>query len=283
MEMKLDLEHDRLLRDFLDAMRAAKARCFLIGAGARVLALDNRWGIAGGRTTLDWDFAVRAASWTEWERLTEQLVAGGRFTRTSLSHRFHHADGGLLDLVPYGAIEAPSGEICWPDRSTMSVVGFQESERQCEIIEVAPGLEVPVAAIPSLALLKLHAYVDRRSRHETKDIQDFDWYLQHYESADNELRIHDELGEFIRGGALDIEFAGAALLGSDLARACPPSALVVPMAVLDEARDPWSRLVDHVLARVPGWREDEERARQRVVDRFAAFAFGLSIANAPSE
>jgi hypothetical protein len=55
------------------------------------------------------------------------------------------------------------------------------------------------------------------------------------------------------------------------------------MAVLEEARDPWSRLVDHVLARVPGWREAEERARQRVVDRFAAFAFGLSIANAPIE
>ncbi len=276
--MNLDPEHDRLLRDFLDAMRAANARCFLIGAGARVLSMDGRWGILGGRTTLDWDFAVRVANWTEWDSLTAQLVAGGRFTRTGTPHRFRHADGGLLDLVPYGAIESPAGEICWPDRSTMSVVGFQESERRLELIVVAPGLEVPVAAIPSLALLKLHAYVDRRSRHETKDIQDFDWYLRHYESADNELRIHDELGEFIRDGAFDIEFAGAALLGSDLARSFPPPALLVPRAVLDEARDPWSRLVNHVLGRVTSSGEDEERARQRIVDRFAACAFGLSIA-----
>jgi len=42
-------------------------------------------------------------------------------------------------------------------------------------------------------------------------------------------------------------------------------------------------LVDHVLVRVPGWRADEDRARQRVVDRFAASAFGLSIARTPSE
>jgi len=276
--MNLDPGHDRLLRDFLDAMRAANARCFLIGAGARVLSLDRRWGIPSGRTTLDWDFAVRVASWGEWERLTTQLVTRGRFTRSGPPHRFRHADGGLLDLVPYGAIESPAGEICWPDRSTMSVVGFQESESRCELIAVAPGLEVPVAAIPSLALLKLHAYVDRRSRHETKDIQDFDWYLRHYESAGNELRIHDELGEFVRGDALDIEFAGAALLGSDLARSIPPPALVVQRAVLDEARDPWSRLVNHVLGRVTSSGEDEERARQRIVGRFSAFAFGLSIA-----
>lgn len=276
--MNLDPEHDRLLRDFLDAMRTAKVRCFLIGAGARVLSLEHRWGIASGRATLDWDFAVRVASWREWERLTERLVAGRRFTRSGPLHRFRHADGGLLDLVPYGSIESPAGEICWPDRSTMSVVGFEESEPRCELIEVVPGLEVSVAAVPSLALLKLHAYADRRSRHETKDIQDFDWYLRHYESADNELRIHDDLGEFIRGGALDIEFAGAALLGRDLARTCPATALVVPRTILHEARDPWSRLVDHVLAGGTPSREDEERARQRIVDRFAAFAFGMSIA-----
>jgi predicted nucleotidyltransferase len=208
-----------LLRDFLDAIDGAHTTCFLVGAGARVLTFDERWRLRGARTTLDWDFAIRAASWEHWSTLTARLLKAvpPKFRAGVAEHRFIHIDGGALDLVPYGGLESPSGEILWPSKSRMSVLGFKESEAGCELVDIGMDLLVPVAAIPSLALLKLHAYRDRRKRGESKDIQDFDWFLRHYESAGNELRVHEELGDLLRAEHLSIENAGAALLGADVA------------------------------------------------------------------
>jgi predicted nucleotidyltransferase len=154
----------------------------------------------------------------------------------------------LLDLVPYGGVESPRGEITWPDEARMSVLGFSDSERRCELVDVGPGLIVPIATIASLALLKLHAYRDRRQRGERKDIQDFDWYQRNYEAAGNELRVHEELGDALRLGEIDAEHAGAALLGRDVAEQHSADATIAVRAVLVEARDPWSKLITDVLA-----------------------------------
>jgi len=177
MEVKLARADLELLRDFLAAMDAARATCFLVGAGARVLSFDHRWSLRGARTTLDWDFAVHAESWEHWSELTSHLLVGNppNFTRGRAPHRFLHRGGSILDLVPYGGLEAPTGEILWPDRTRMTVHGFRSSAGTRESIEVGAGLVVPVAAVASLALLKLHAYRDRRARGERKDIRDFDW------------------------------------------------------------------------------------------------------------
>src|SRR5690349_18607337 len=96
-------------------MAGARTKCFLVGAGARVLAFDQRWGLRGSRTTLDWDFAIRAATWDDWARITARLLAGNppRFRAGKTEHRFFHVDGGTLDLVPYGGLESPPGEILW--------------------------------------------------------------------------------------------------------------------------------------------------------------------------
>ena len=166
MDLTLRAKDLALLSDFLDAMRQAEAKCFLVGAGARVLGFDRRWGLRGGRTTLDWDFAIRAESWEHWAALGARLLQGAppRFRAGEIAHRLLHVDGAVLDLVPYGGLESPAGEILWPGHTRMSVRGLRESEGRCEFVDLGTGLIVPVAAVPSLALLKLHAYRDRRLR-----------------------------------------------------------------------------------------------------------------------
>lgn len=280
MEVKLARADLELLRDFLAAMDAANSTCFLVGAGARVLSFDHRWSLRGARTTLDWDFAVHAESWEHWAELTSRLLAGNppKFTRGRAAHRFVHRSGSVLDLVPYGGIEAPTGEIKWPDRTRMAVHGFRASEGLREAVEVGAGLVVPIAAITSLALLKLHAYRDRRARGERKDIRDFDWFLRHYESAGNEERVFVELADVVRDGRIEVRDAGATLLGLDIARSHASDAIDPARPLLVEARDPWSRLIADLLVGSRG--ADDESHEGRVRDasaRFGAFELGLSI------
>lgn len=278
MEVALDEADLALLRDFLAVARGQGVRPMLIGAGARRLSLELRRNISGARATKDWDFGVRIGSWAEWTLLRDRLIAepGPLFEKSSQPHRLVHRRGRLLDIVPFGGIESTPGEITWPDKMRMSVRGLAESERLTEAIEVEPGLCVDVASVPSWALLKLEAYRDRRQRGETKDIQDFAWLLDNYEQAGDELRVHDELSHFVQSDLIAVEDAGAMLLGKDVA-AAHTRAMIGPLAaVLVEAEDPYSRLVNDVLAgRYNPDREVDLRAR--ICRRMGAFMRGLDV------
>src|SRR4029453_11259293 len=128
----------------------------------------------------------------------------------------------------------------------------------------------------SLALLKLHAYQDRRARGERKDIQDFDWFLRNYESPGNEPRIHNELGEPLRDGRLEIDDAGAALLGLDVAKLHPARAIAPIRDLLVHSHDPLSRVIGDVLGHLAVVDEDQDlRRRTEASRRFEAFAVGL--------
>lgn len=277
--MKLQPADLALLRDLLAILRAEGVPCFLVGAGARVLGLDERWGIGGARATLDWDFAVRVGSWEEWHALRVRLLAAPShpFRSTSAQHRFEHAQGRLVDLVPFGGLESPAGEILWPDESRMSVRGLAEAAAHCDAIEVGSGLQVEAASLPSLALLKLHAYLDRRVRGIAKDIQDFDWLLRHYDvPPQHVLRIHAELADVLIAAGIEFSEAGAMLLGQDVAR-IHTEAVIEPVAgLLAELGDQWGRPVEHVLAahRVVD-EEREQELRARIAARFDAFRLGL--------
>jgi predicted nucleotidyltransferase len=160
----------------------------------------------------------------------------------------------------------------------MSVVGFGEAAEHCNAIEIEKGLYVQVACIPSLALLKLHAYLDRRARGLSKDIQDFDWFLRHYDLVPgHELRIHEELRELLIASEIESSTAGAMLLGTDLARVHSRSALEPLEGLLAEFGDPFGRPVEDVLRTYAAPDEAQERAeRARIRARLDAFVRGLS-------
>ena len=268
-----------LLRDVLSVLSRSGVSCFLIGAGARVLGLDERFGISGARATKDWDFAVRVNSWHEWHSLRERFFAaqGGSFSPTDSPHRFVHQEGRLLDLVPYGPLESPAGRIAWPDGTVMSVGGFSEAAAQCDTLEIEPGLRLQVACLPSLALLKLHAYLERRVEGTLRDIQDFDWLLRHYDaSPGHEHRVDRELRGHLIAENIEYSESGATLLGLDVARIHAPNALEPLSGLLTEFGDPYGRPVQDVLRAHSLVNEAQEgRLRTQINARLEAFRRGV--------
>ncbi len=282
--MKLDREDLALLRDLLDVLGERGNPCFLVGAGARILALDVRFGVTGARATFDWDFAVQAESWKEWSALRDALCLR-TFRPTAAQHRLVHERGGQLDLVPFGELETETGEIVWPDDSRMSVRDFEEAARHCVEIEVERGLRVQVASLPSLALLKLHAYTERRRRGVVKDIQDFDWILRHYDfPSEHVLRIHDELADVLIASGTEYSEAGAMLLGTDVARFHSTETVEPLRLLLGELGDAYSRSVEDMLLAAGRGGDEHSRneTRRQTLARGRAFLHGLMGTNAES-
>lgn len=181
-------EHEFEPRDvalFRDLARAALERGLepcLIGAGALVLGRDQRWSARLTRATLDWDFAVRVASWEEFDELVGALTGpGGGFSRAPEPHRLLHEQGGRLDLVPYGGNERPPGTIEWPRGVRMQTLGLETLD--AARATVALGVQgLRAASLPVLLGLKVLA-AGERWRDTQRDLADVEACLASAESA----------------------------------------------------------------------------------------------------
>jgi predicted nucleotidyltransferase len=259
----------------IDLERIARAQdipMMVIGAAARLLLLDWKHRLPVRRTTKDWDFGVRMKSWTQYKHLQNELThSGAPFRGTGAEHRFVHRSGTVVDLVPFGEIEAPKGTIQWPDsRAVMTVTGFREADEHAIRIELAPGVHVRVVTIPTLVILKLVAY---RDRGRTDDLVDVLFILENYSQYELENRIFDELTDQLASGELPFEQAGAFLLGRDVAAQCSPSNRPKVGCILDDLlcdRDALARLVPPAL--------DEESWEKRfasITDSFGRLKSGF--------
>jgi predicted nucleotidyltransferase len=220
----------------IDLERIARAHgipMMIIGAGARLLLLDWKHRLPLRRTTKDWDFGVRMKNWPQYEHLHHELTrSDAPFRGTAAEHRLQHTSGTLVDLVPFGEIEAPEGTIQWPQSHVvMSVIGFREADEHAISIELAPGLHVRVVTIPTLVMLKLVAH---RDRSKTDDLTDVLFILEHYSRNELEDRIFDELADQLASGELPFELAGSFLLGRDVATQCRPSSRPEVAGILDD-------------------------------------------------
>ncbi|KVL57795.1 nucleotidyltransferase [Burkholderia territorii] len=213
----------------LQAVRAACAQldaAFVVaGATARDILMWHVHGIRPVRATRDVDVAVCAVSWPFHERLVDALVATGQFARAP-KHRqkllFDSGTQGLrteLDLVPFGPLEAPPGEIAWPPGGdfVLNVLGFQEAVDSALVVSIAADIAVPVASLPALALLKLLAWKDRRAR-QNSDAYDLLFLLTHFHDAGNRERIWDVAPHLLEQHGFQPELAAAALLARDATR-----------------------------------------------------------------
>ncbi len=143
----------------------------VVGAGARLLLLDWEHDLIGGRTTTDWDIAVRVESWDEFNRFKAALLGfdGDMFRRTSLDHRIVHRSGRSVDIIPYGGIESPRGAITWPnDKRRLLVEPLSRCSKLCKRLSLGSDLSILVVTVPSLALLKAFAYFERREDGEVR-------------------------------------------------------------------------------------------------------------------
>jgi predicted nucleotidyltransferase len=166
---------------------------------------------------------VEAADWSAFQGILERLQEKG-FRPSRTPHRLTFAGEVSLDLLPYGAGIIEGNRLKWRDtEQVMSAVGFEETFQNAATVEIAPGLSVLVAAIPSLVLLKIAAYTDR-PRERARDLLDMLYCFEHY-AAEQDRRFV-LAGRLVDGEDLRYEECGAYLLGRDVVSVATPESLV---------------------------------------------------------
>ncbi|WP_241290935.1 nucleotidyl transferase AbiEii/AbiGii toxin family protein [Burkholderia stabilis] len=259
-----------LLQAVGTACERLDAAFVVAGATARDILMWHVHGIRPVRATRDVDVAVCAVSWPFHERLVDALVATGQFTRAPKQQQKLLFDSGTrgfrteLDLVPFGPLETPPGEIAWPPAGefVLNVLGFQEAVDTAQPVSVDARTVVPVASLPALALLKLLAWKDRRAR-QNSDAYDLLFLLRNFHDAGNRERVWEVAPDLLETHAFQPDLAAAALLARDAKRIASPHTRDAVRALLsDEAT--YAALGQDLLARafalLPGeFSDDAER------------------------
>lgn len=125
-----------------------------------------------------------------------------------------------IDLIPFGGIETSPNTIAWPPdmEVMMNVAGYSDALAAAVTVEVDSGINIAVASLPGITILKLFAWADR-GQENTKDAIDLVLLLRSYHEAGNESRIYEEEDALtaLEPAGYDIELGGAWLLGKDAA------------------------------------------------------------------
>ena len=180
------------------------------------------------RATNDVDFAVALASWEAFEQLKAQLVQNHGFVDDpSQKQRLKftaEGDGAgtTIDLVPFGEnLQVNRRGLLWPPEMEvyMTVSGFEEALGSAQLVELREDLQVKVASLAGLTILKLFAWGDRGLR-DSKDAVDLLTLMRSYGAAGNFDRMTDPEQAFDRYLELDgdEEKTGTWLLGVDCGR-----------------------------------------------------------------
>lgn len=272
---------DPLLLDILRRVDVAARELgidyFVGGALARDLILHHVFGKETGRATRDVDLGIYIDAWLMLDALKTKLVGEGGFSiQPKFAHRLIYQAredrfGIPLDLLPFGGVESLDGTIAWPPgmEVVMNVAGFAEARLSALRVEVAEGCVVPVASLPSLAVLKLVAWRDRHLE-TAKDATDFLLIARYYHEAGNLDRLYETETAFLEASDFDPEIAGAMLLGKDAAAVCLASTrrTVADMLITPQSRQ---RLIDQLLRAALLSSDDADSSRvSRYIDAFQA-------------
>ncbi|KKJ00139.1 hypothetical protein [Prochlorothrix hollandica] len=203
----------QVLADLVDIVSSLDLPMILVGAGARLLIFDQKFG--EGRGTKDWDVAISIDSWEAYQRLCESLTTGESpcFKSTKNSHKFIHIETKIeVDIVPFGEIGEPDQEIVWSDSgNSMNVLGFPEALLHAKTT-VIDDLEIQVVDTPAFVVLKIFAWGDRGER-TNKDLEDIEFILFRYEDDE---RVYSELAGELAHGVVEFLDANIYLLGQDI-------------------------------------------------------------------
>jgi predicted nucleotidyltransferase len=210
------------LAELVADLRAAvpHAAVLLVGAVARDLLLCFAHGIRAARATEDVDLALAVADWRDFEGLLESLLASGSFQpHANVIHRLLHRGRMEVDLIPFGGVERADGTIAWPPNgdAVMGVLGFQEALASSISALLPLGQRVAVVSLPMLAVLKVLAWSERRTRAPRRDASDLMLILHSYLDAGHAERLYGEANHLLAAGDFDYERAGSWLAGGDAA------------------------------------------------------------------
>jgi predicted nucleotidyltransferase len=205
-----------LIADFLAV--APHAGILLVGAMARDLLLYYAHGIRAARATEDVDLALAVADWNDFERLHESLLTSGSFEpHPKVAYKLLYRRRMEVDLIPFGGVERADGTIAWPPKgdTVMRVLGFQEALASSISAVLPLGQRVAVVSLSMLAVLKVLAWSERRTREPRKDASDLILILHSYLDAGQAERLYSEADHLLAAGDFDYERAGSWLAGKD--------------------------------------------------------------------
>jgi predicted nucleotidyltransferase len=208
---------------------------FVVGATARDMIFELGFERPSRRATLDRDFGVRVDSWAGFEKLKESLLTSGFFQETREGERLRFQGKLDVDILPFGGVADNQGEIRWPSNEdvVMSTVGFEDAYRAAQRVRVraSPPLDILVASIPGLTILKLISWASR-PHGRSRDAIDLAFILERYLDAGNNERLFKEHLDLVDVEGFDYERAGARLLGRDLARIASPQTMKRILGIL---------------------------------------------------
>lgn len=211
-----------VIREVKNAITDLGLDVFLVGATARIILLENVFGLHTGRATRDVDFAFSVENWDQFQAIKDRLTSTSAFEEAGrVAQRLIYEPANehykcIVDLIPFGGLENSPNTIAWPpDMSIMmNVAGYRDAHASAVSVEIEPGIMMSIASIPGIAVLKLFAWVDR-GQENPKDAIDLVTLLQQYHEAGNQDRIYEDATAALEAAGYDIELAGAWLLGRD--------------------------------------------------------------------
>ena len=207
---------------------------FIAGAFARDLILKHRYGIEPRRMTTDIDLGVEVASWEQFKKLKESLIATGQFSLTSEKQRLR-CGTILIDILPFGPITDEDKKISWPPEHEiiMSMVGFEEAYEYSITVRLSsdPIFDVKLSTLPGLAIMKIISWKEKYPNRK-RDAEDLLLIMNKYEEAGNSERLWEDL-TLLEEEGFDTRIAGIRLLGRDMAKISDPMTLQTIKSIID--------------------------------------------------
>lgn len=164
--------------------------------------------------THDIDLALALSGWETYEHLASAFPPVGD---SGVGFRIA---GLVVDLIPFGELEAPRGSIIPSTRGdAISVWAFAEIFSHSLPLALSPSLTIRCPTVPGYAAAKLAAWLDRSEWGEARDANDLAlvayWYA---ESKDVGNRLYDspEGQSILVAEDMDLPCAAARLLGQDV-------------------------------------------------------------------
>lgn len=196
---------------------------FVIGATARDIIMELH-DEQSGRLTYDLDVAITINDWSQWDTVEKEIVSLPNFKKdTAQQQHFIYKDTFVLDIVPFGEIMKQGNKIFWPpDESfAMSVLGFDAVEDASLKINVDEEIEISIASLCGIFILKVFAWKDRYHK-DNKDADDIGFVLANYlethreYSLECDVVVYPENHTVLKGGGSMLGIHAAEILSDYL-------------------------------------------------------------------
>jgi len=194
---------------------------FVVGAFARDILLEVIFKQPSGIATKDIDVAVKLDSWDDYNNLINYLIINDSYKKGTKPHEFITPDNLYIDIIPFGNIESERSISFPPNFShIVNMLGFREVLKFALELSLDKKIQIRIASIESIVLLKFIAWNDREpSPSSEKHSRDIGLIINiYYDSLVHEFAV--EFSDLFDDKDFDPLTAGAKALGRRLKQIC---------------------------------------------------------------